>query len=442
MQAGGRAFEPLPQVSWEKPLEQQPAAQPLRPINPNVSAQQLPKDPWGANPEPQDTRGAVLQGPTGHTVGGLSGTHQGAAGPQQAWEGRGQNAQQVHQAQRGPQHAQRGPNPGQPLWQGPVRQPYMPHLVGQQQQPKGSVAQQAQRGPSQRQQQGPQPEGRSQGQGVVQPAPGLQAPGEAQQVQGHPQQAGPANVNPAKTERLPNPRQGQQLEGQGERQQGQGQRAGRRSPPQSQRTQGPPSPPHQSQAGLGKAESQPEDLPGPPRLPQPQRSGQGARRVLPINPTTASGPKQGSFNPPAITQPPPPPPPRASTQGGSTQMPTQGGSDPLEREILPGPPPRLPEPGSGQNADVCQPASAEGQASSEQGASGSAQQERLHDPHRSRESRGGRGKGGRSTRERCGPGLGLWNHVCISGSVSQPCLMLQACIHADTTHITLLLCVC
>ena len=120
MQGQGRAPHPLPQVAWDKPAAPQPPSQPLRTINPNVSAQQLPKDPWDPLLESQDTGAGAQQGPSGALTRGPGGVPPGAAHAQQMW--------QAQQAQRVGQRAQRGPYM---QGQGPARQPYMPHLVGQ-----------------------------------------------------------------------------------------------------------------------------------------------------------------------------------------------------------------------------------------------------------------------------------------------------------------------
>ena len=354
MQGQGRVPQPLPQVAWDKPAASQPPSQPLRTINPNVSAQQLPTDPWDPSLESQDTRAGAQQGPSGSLTRGPGGMPLGAAHVQQVW--------QAQQAQRAGQHAQRGPYI---QGQGPAKQPYMPHLVGQ---AEGAVPQHLQHGPNLRQQ---QQQGPGMGQVAVQPAPGLQTP---HQVQQQGQQA--------HNDRQPGTAPGEGDRQQGQRQPGQGQRAGRRSPPQSQRA--PQTQPQPLQAHSDQTES--ERLPGPPprplSQPQQQRQPQAARRVIPINPTS-SAPGQG--------------------QGPSSQLPgpppqqTQGHEQGQSSGVLPGPP-SLPQP--------ARPPAAQGQGQGslehpQQGPSGSGREERSHDHlSHSREGRAGRARGGRFSRDR------------------------------------------
>lgn len=371
VQGQGRGPQHMPQVVWDA-SEPQASVQPQRVLNPNISAQHLPKDPWGPSSEPQDTGANPNQGPSGATARGPAGMQptgwdvpqgaraSGTQGPQLAWQGPG--AQQVQHAQRGPphgpQHAQRGSYQGQ----GPARPPYMPHLVGQSE----GMPPQPQHRVNQGQQKAPQMEPNSQGQGAVPPAPGLQAPYQGQQPG---QQARP-NRQPAAGQ------------GQGERQQGQSQRAGRRSPPQSQR--GTQAQAQHPQAPTSQNET--ENLPGPPPRPQSQqqRPGQGPRRqVVPINPTSAASEQEQA--PPTHLPGPPPPPPRSLQASGE------------DTAVLPGPP-SLPQPGRPSSLP------GQGQGSSEQaqqGASGQLREERSHDHlPRSRDSRGNRGRAGRSSRDR------------------------------------------
>ncbi|DBB18411.1 TPA: hypothetical protein ACH3X3_000061 [Trebouxia sp. C0006] len=356
-QGQGRVPHPLPQVAWDKPAASQPPSQPLRTINPNVSAQQLPKDPWDPLLESQDTGAGAQQGPSGALTRGPGGVPPGTAHAQQVW--------QAQQAQRVGQHAQRGPYM---QGQGPARQPYMPHLVGQ---AEGSVPQHPQHGPNTRQQQ----QGPGMGQVAVQPAPGLQAPHHVHQQGGQGQQA--------HNDRQPGTAPGEGDRQQGQRQPGQGQRAARRSPPQSQRApQAQPQQPLQAKSDQAENERLPGPPPRPQSQPQQQRQPQPARRVIPINPTP-SAPGQG--------------------QGPSTQLPgpppqqTQGHEQGQGNGILPGPP-SLPQP--------ARPPAAQGQGQGsmeqpQQGTSGSGREGRSHDnlPH-SREGRAGRARGGRSSRDR------------------------------------------
>ncbi|KAL0045790.1 hypothetical protein WJX82_004514 [Trebouxia sp. C0006] len=86
-QGQGRVPHPLPQVAWDKPAASQPPSQPLRTINPNVSAQQLPKDPWDPLLESQDTGAGAQQGPSGALTRGPGGVPPGTAHAQQPQQG-------------------------------------------------------------------------------------------------------------------------------------------------------------------------------------------------------------------------------------------------------------------------------------------------------------------------------------------------------------------
>ncbi|KAL0021200.1 hypothetical protein WJX77_011829 [Trebouxia sp. C0004] len=260
-----RVPHPLAQVAWDKPVASQP---PSQTTHPNVSAQQLPKDPWDPILESRDTAAGAQQGPLGALTGG----------PEDAVPQHPQHGPNTRQQQQGPGMGQVAVQPGPPG----LKAPRHVHQQGQQahndrQHGNGS-------GEGDRQQGHRQP-GQGQRAGRRSPPQSQRAP----QAQPQPLQAQP---DQPESDRLPGPPQPlpqpqQQRSAQVARRvipinptppaPGQGQVSLTQLP-------GPPPPAQQTQ---GQEQGQGNGvLPGPPSLPQPAR------------PSAAQGQGQGSLEQP------------------------------------------------------------------------------------------------------------------------------------------------